>query len=266
MERKLNQMRQKVSAAIITLNEEKNLPRCLQGLTWVDEIVVVDAGSTDRTVEIAQQAGARVFFRPWPGYAKQWENAIELCSSPWILITSADTCMEPELAAEIQEALSSPGDIRGFFLPYKHFFLGKWIKHCGWYPAPSLRLLRKDSIILRKREVHESFDVTPGIVQELTKGHVQHYTYHSLHHYLEKFNNYTDLDARELVKSGASFTRQDMLMNAFNKFNQMYFEQKGFLDGLHGLVLSVLSALYELVKIAKVLELNGEFERGEDTE
>lgn len=210
--------REKVSAAIITLNEERNLHRCLKSIAWVDEIIIVDAGSTDRTVQIGEEAGAKVYYRPWPGFAKQWENAINLCSNNWILLLEADTEIEPELVEEIQEVLVSPGETRGFCLLYKNFFLGKWIRYCGWYPSPKLRLFRKDSVRVIHREVHENFTVVPYIVKELSRGHVKHYSYHSLHQYLKKFNNYTDLDALEMFKTNAntSFSEKD-LFKVFSK-------------------------------------------------
>lgn len=251
--------RERVSAAIITFNEEQNLPRCLESLWWVDEIVIVDSGSTDRTVRIGEEAGARVHYRPWPGYAKQWENVIQLCSNPWILILEADTVVEQGLAGEMQEVLQSPGETRGYVVNYMHFFLGKWMEHCGWYPSPCLRLVRKDSVKVIHREVHESFTVVPYLVQELVGGHVRHYTYHSLHQYLEKFNRYTDLDALEMVKAKASFPEKDLASVISRKFEEMYTKREGFKDGLHGLVLCTLSAFYEFVKIAKYFELQRGF-------
>lgn len=259
-------MRQKVSAAIITLNEEKNLPRCLNSIRWVDEMVVVDAGSTDRTVEIAAAAGAKVYQIPWPGYAKQWENAVQLCTNPWVLLMAADEVVDEELAAEIQKALTAPGETRGFIFQSKNFFLGKWMQHCGWYPFPALQLFRKDSFYVYPKAVHESFGVKPAHIVQLTRGHVEHYTYTSLHQYLEKFNRYTDLDALELAKTMPPLTEKDMIKAAFHKFKEMYIEKEGDLDGLHGLVLCVLSALYEFVKIAKYLEIRGDFKNPTDSQ
>ncbi|MFZ5644991.1 MAG: glycosyltransferase family 2 protein [Bacillota bacterium] len=253
-------MSQKVSAAIITLNEEKNLPRCLESIKWVDEIVIVDSGSTDRTVQIGEEAGARVYHNPWPGYSRQWEKAVQLCSHPWILLIAADNVVEKELADEIQKALASPGDVRGFAFPVKNFFLGKWIKHCGWYPFTSLFLVRKDSCQIAHREVHENFSVYPFIVKQLS-GHYEHYTYLSLRQYFEKFNRYTDLQALEMLKNNSPLGEKDLLPAAVHKFFEMYFRQKGYKDGLHGLVLCVLSALYEFVSIAKYAELKGSFEK-----
>lgn len=257
-------MRQKISAAIITLNEEKNLRRCLESLRWVDEIVLVDSGSTDRTVEIGKEYGARVFHRPWPGYSRQWETAIQLCSHPWVLLVAADNVIDQELAGDIQEALVSPGYVRGFLFPVKNYFLGKWIRHCGWYPFTSLWLLRKDSCSVNHREVHESFSVYPFTVKHLN-GHYEHYTYNSLHQYFEKFNRYTDLQAREMLNNNSPLGEKDLLPSAIHRFYEMYLLREGYKDGAHGLVLCVLSALYEFVSIAKYMELKGFFRNTGDS-
>ncbi len=258
-------MRERLSAAIITLNEGNNISRCLESIgSWVDEIVVVDSGSTDQTVQIAEKAGARVYHNPWSGYARQWERAIELCACPWVLLMAADTVVDRELAEGINNALASPGETRGYVVMYKHFFLGKWIQHCGWYPAPVLQLFRKDSVRVIKREVHESFTVEPYIVKSLMKGHMEHYTYHSLRQYIEKFNRYTDLDAIEMMKNNPPFTDKDMLFAGLRKFNDMYFSQRGFNDGLHGLILCLLSAVYDILVRAKYLELKGDFKQQGD--
>lgn len=251
-------MREKVSVVFITLNEERNLPHSLEAVKWADEIVVIDSGSTDKTVQIAEFAGAKVFVIPWPGYARQWRNAIERCSHPWILLLCADEVVEEILAREIQEVLCSPGINKGFTLGFKHFFLGKWMQHCGWYPDYKLRMFRRDAVHVVEREVHESFTVNSPHIQPLKKGFILHYSYHSIRQYIEKFNRYTDLEAAEMVKNNLTPAGGRLLPAAMRKFIEMFLHLEGYKDGVHGLILCVLSALYEFVSISKTLELRGE--------
>src|SRR6202142_1605498 len=139
-----------LSIVLITQNEERNLPRTLESVMPLvgdgkGEIIVVDSGSTDRTIEIAQSYGAKIFVEPWKGFAAQKNSAMDKASMDWVLQLDADEALEPELASEIQIALKADSAIRGVWIPRKNFFLGRWIKHGGFYPDPKLRLIRRGS-------------------------------------------------------------------------------------------------------------------------
>src|SRR5262249_57886274 len=131
-----------LSIAIVALNEEANLPRTLASVRWADEIVVVDSGSTDRTCEIAREYGARVIIEPWRGYTAQKNYALEMCTKDWILSLDADEEVSPELTEEIRRVLAGTGTAAGYSMPRKNLFLGRWMRHGGFYPDPKLRLFR----------------------------------------------------------------------------------------------------------------------------
>ena len=145
-----------VSVAIITLNEETNLPRTLASVNWADEIVIVDSGSTDATRDIAQSYGARFAAEPWSGFAMQKNLAISLCTSDWVLSLDADESVSPELAASIQKALASPPSQTAYALRRRNFFLGRWIRHGGYYPDAKLRLFARGQATFRETPVHET--------------------------------------------------------------------------------------------------------------
>ena len=144
-----------LSVVIITLNEEANLARTLASVAWADEIVVLDSGSTDRTREVAESFRAKFFVEPWKGFAAQKNSALEKATGDWILSLDADEEVEPALAEEIRAVLGANPSVAGFRIPRKNFFLGRWIKHGGFYPDPKLRLFRRGAGQFEDRLVHE---------------------------------------------------------------------------------------------------------------
>ena len=144
-----------LSVVIITLNEEANLARTLASVAWADEIVVLDSGSTDRTREVAESYHAKFYVEPWKGFAAQKNSALAKATGDWILSLDADEEVEPVLAEEIRTALSAKPSVAGFWIPRKNFFLGRWIKHGGYYPDPKLRLFRRGAGTFEERLVHE---------------------------------------------------------------------------------------------------------------
>ena len=175
----------RISAIIITHNEEANIEECLTSVAWADEIVVVDAMSTDRTFEIASGFTDRVLCEPWEGYATARRHAIAAAESEWILSIDADERVTPELRAEIEACLTAP-ESDGYMIPRKAFFLGRWIKHCGWYPGYVIRLFRKDRARVTEKLVHEGIRVD-GKVGTL-ENHILHYTYRTVEAYFDRFN------------------------------------------------------------------------------
>ena len=243
----------KISATLITLNEEENLPRALDSLRWCDEIAVLDSGSTDRTVEIAEQYGARVLCRDFDGYADQKNFIDEAASHDWILSLDADEALSDRLAEEIQRIKRTGPSHDGYRFPRKARYLGKWILHSGWYPDPKVRFYDR-----RKARwaglVHESVSVD-GTVGELS-GDLLHYTCRSLTEHLHTVDRYTTLSAREMISQGKRVHLGNVLMSPPWAFLRTYFLKLGFLDGFEGLVIAAMASFYVFSKYVKAMELS----------
>ncbi len=242
-----------LSVAIITLNEEKDLPDCLASVAWADEVVVCDSGSRDRTVEIATQTGARTFQDPWRGFAAHKTLAVERCSHPWVLVLDADERVSPALRAEITERLQDPGAADGYTVARRNYFLGRWIRHGGWYPDRSLRLFRKGRGRFQPRSVHEALQVE-GRSGDLREP-LEHYTYRSVGEFLERMSRYAQLAAEELHAAGRRARPVDLTLRPLWTFLRMYVLQAGFLDGGRGLRLAGLYAAYTFAKYATLWEM-----------
>ncbi len=251
-----------LSVIVITHEEERNIGECLSSVAWADDLVVVDSGSRDRTVEIAREFTSKVFTAEWKGYAATKELALAKSSHEWVLWLDADERVTPELADEIRRAIASPQAPAGYEVARKAFFLGKWIRHCGWYPGYVVRLFRKSHAQFNDSRVHERLIVrgeTARLNHPLT-----HYTDDSLYHYFEKFNRYTTLAAEDTLerRGPGSFSLLDLLVRPPYLFVKMYLLRLGFLDGIHGLILSLLSASYVFCKYAKCWDLSRKRQSG----
>lgn len=243
----------RLSVIVITHNEERNIDACLASVRWADEIVVVDAQSSDRTVEIASKHTPHVHVKPWIGYAEAKNFALSRASSDWVLWLDADERVTPELAKEIQQVVrQNSGEPAGYSFPRRAYFLGKWIKHCGWYPGRVVRLFRRGAGTFSDSMVHEHV-ILDGSVGKLTHD-LLHYTDENLDRYFAKFNRYTTLAAEELVAKHRSFRLLDLLVRPPVFFFKMYVVRLGFLDGIPGLILCVLSSSYVFTKYAKLWE------------
>lgn len=242
-----------LSVIIITQNEEAHIGPCLQSLTWVDEIVVMDAQSSDKTVEIAKSYTDQVLIEPWHGYSANKQMALTHCSGEWILWIDADERVTPELAEEIRNKINKPSRYKGYEIARKAFFLGRWIKHCGWYPGYVLRLAQREMVQFSSHLVHEGM-VVSGPIARLDNP-LLHYTDTDLEHYLSKFNRYTSLAAEEALVRGRNIRLWQILPRQWAMFLKMYFFKRGFLDGMEGLILCLLSSGYVAMKYAKIWEL-----------
>jgi glycosyltransferase involved in cell wall biosynthesis len=243
-----------LSAIVIAKDEEKNIGACLESLAFADEtVVLVDAESRDNTRAVAEASGARVFVQEWKGYAETKQIAVSKASGGWILWVDADERVTPELAEEIRRTLAGRPDRAAYRVKRKAFFLGKWIRHGGWYPGRVARLFKKDKGRFNGAEVHEGL-VVEGGTGDLNSA-LLHYTDDSLEQYFRKFNAYTGLAALDMSRRGKAFKTADLFFRPFHMFLKMYVFQLGFLDGMEGFVLAVLSAQYAMVKYAKLWEL-----------
>jgi glycosyltransferase involved in cell wall biosynthesis len=244
----------KISAVILTKNEEKNLPRCLESIQWVDEILVLDSNSGDGTVEIAQKFGAKVHQLPWEGFGKQKQKGVELASGDWVLSIDADEVVPPELQAEIQSKLANDKGTAGYYLKRKAYFLDRFVRHGGWYPDWVLRLFKKGKGRFTPLAVHETV-VLEGSAARL-EADLLHYTDPDFAHYLAKLNRYTDLSARELFDRGRRGSFWRVWANPAAKFFSQYFLKAGFLDGQAGFILAGASAFHVFSKYVKLWELS----------
>ncbi|MDA1313719.1 MAG: glycosyltransferase family 2 protein [Acidobacteria bacterium] len=239
----------KISATLVTLNEEKNLPRALKSLRCCDEVVVVDSGSQDRTREIAEEFGAKLLHRDWTGYADQKNFAARAASHDWILSLDADEELSDDLLREIIEVQKSEPDVAGFRFPRRARYLGKWIHHSGWYPDRKIRLYDRRKASWTGDYVHE-FVVTTGPVTEL-RGDLLHYTCDSFSQHLATLDRYTDLAANEMLARGTKAGLWRLILDPPWTFFKTYLIQRGFLDGRQGLTISYAAALYVFRKYAK---------------
>jgi glycosyltransferase involved in cell wall biosynthesis len=241
------------SVIVITKDEEANIASCLASVAWAREIVIVDAGSTDRTVEIAQAVTSKVFVRPWDGFGPAKNFALNQATGEWILWLDADERVTETLRDELVQAMRSAAtEVTGFTMPRRANFLGAWISHCGWYPGRVTRLFRRQAGRFSQHRVHERLELT-GTIMPLTAD-LLHYTDPDLFHYYEKFNRYTTLAAEELYARGGSFRLRDLIVRPLWTFIRMYVLRLGFLDGIAGLILCSCSAGYVFTKYAKLWE------------
>ena len=249
-----------LSVAIITFNEERILARTLASVSFADEVIVVDSNSTDRTVEIARSMGARVLSRNWQGFAAQKNFAIQQCTGDWILSLDADEELSPELASQIRILLPSNPPADAYFLKRRNLFLGRWIRHGGYYPDRKLRLFRRATADFspmphfEDRPVHETiaFD---GHASTLDFDLI-HHAYPTLEDYLEHMDRYSTLGAQVLVQQGRTSRRPaQFYWNVFVvpilTFVWNYLFRPGFLDGREGLLLHLYHSAYVSWKYAK---------------
>ncbi len=246
-----------LSVAIITKNEEINLARTLESVRWAGEVVIVDCGSTDRTREIAQAFDAKFFVEEWKGFGAQKNSAIARCTGDWVLALDADEEVSAELAQEIRGLLSRSPTEEAYFLPRRNFFLGRWIRHGGYYPDPKLRLFRNGSTSFEESVVHETIR-PPGPTGRL-RGDLLHHAYPTLDSYIEHMNRYSSLGASQAIGRGKiSLSFLAFLWNVVlvpvATFKYNYFFRLGFLDGREGLLQHLYHSVYVSWKYAKAWE------------
>ena len=250
--------RRKLSAYIIAYNEEKKIEDCLKSIKWADEIIVVDCFSTDQTREICRRYTDKIYQAKFTGFGQLRNLALSYTSYDWILNLDADERIPLPLQNELVRELSLPQPSADVYLiPRKSYFLGKWIKHCGWYPdyrhspffyKPKLKY-RSDDL------VHEWFE-TSGKIGYL-KNSLIHYPFMTLEEFFQKMDRYSGLKAKEMFQKGKKFHLSHLLIHPLACFCRMYFTKLGFLDGQFGFILSILYSYYTFIKYLKLWELSG---------
>lgn len=244
--------RRTCSAVVITWNEEERLRTCLASLAWADEIVVVDAESQDKTVEVAREFTDRIIVQPWLGFAAQKNFAVNQARGEWILSVDADEEVSPELRGEIEAILDGKATAVGYALPRRNIFWDQWIRHGGLYPDWQTRLFRRGRGRFVQRAVHESVEVEGALAR--LRGPLVHRSYRSVGEFLERANRYSSLAVDDLARSGARVGGGQLVVRPLGRFLGMYVLRRGFLDGIPGLLLAGMYAYYVFIRCAKLWE------------
>ena len=253
---------ERLTVVLVTLNEERNIERCLGSVSWADEIVVVDSFSVDRTVELARRYTTKVYQHEYPGTSKQVERGIGYATGDWIFVIDADEEMSSELKEEVQLILREGSDCSGFTFIRKPRAFGRWIEHGGWFPDNQFRFFRRDSYYPEHQEIHGGFN-TKGKKGEL-KGYLYHHTYETIYAYVEKMNEYTSLHVSNKLRDRPDIRVRwhNLILNPLSHFLRMFISRKGYKDGFHGFVLALLDATYAMLMYAKLWEYRMRQEEG----
>jgi glycosyltransferase involved in cell wall biosynthesis len=245
-----------LTVTIITLNERDNITRALESVAWAEEIVVVDSGSTDGTVEICRERGARVIHNPWPGYGKQKNFAQKNATHDWVLNIDGDEQVTEALRSEIQGALESVGaglsGASGFRFPRKNFYLGRWIRHGGWYPNYLTRLADRRKANWTEPHVHEALGVQ-GEVRTLSEA-LHNYSFPSIESQIHTNLKFARLGSDDLRRKGQKPSLPKLVLKPLGKFLETYILKRGFLDGLPGFIISINAAHSMFLKYAHLFE------------
>jgi len=241
-----------LTVTVITWNEEERLRPCLESTAWAQEIVVVDAESTDKTVQVAREFTDRVWIRPWPGFSLQKNFALDQATGEWILSLDADERVTGELRDEIERVIRDDGPADGYMIPRKNFFWEAWVRHGRLYPDYQLRLFRRGRGRFVEQAVHESVAVD-GRVARL-EAPLVHRSYRSLEEFVQRSDRYSTLAAEELLRRGKRVMLWELVLRPLWRFLSMYLLHGGFLDGWRGLVLAALYSHYVFLRTAKVWE------------
>ncbi len=250
-----------LSVVIVTQNEQDRIKQCLESVAWADEIIIVDAFSTDKTVEICRSFTDKIYSRQWDGFIPQKNHALSLATKEWVLSLDADEQLSEQLMTGIKGVISDQSrDCVAYSMPRKTYYLGRWMLHSGWYPDRKIRLVRNGSAAWGGLEPHDNLKVH-GKICDLD-GDILHYSFRNLSHHIRKLDYFTDAASSELVKSGRHAGMKDMVMHPAGMFLKMFILKKGFMDGIQGFVAASVSAFHVFMKYAKAWERD---ERNKET-
>lgn len=245
-----------IAVVIVVKNAESTIGECLDSVRWADEVVIVDSGSTDRTIELCRPRGYTPIFREWDGYAGQKNFSIDQATSNWILSLDADEVVTPELAEEIRRTVTSDARHPAYDIPRSNMFLGKWMRHGGWYPDRQLRLFRAGAGRFKNVSLHESLEVTGGAeIGHLT--HVmRHYTYPTATDFILRADRYTTIECSAKVAEGRlpKSVISAMVFAVPLKFAEVYLYKGGWKDGVHGFIAAVLMSMRVFLRYVKLWE------------
>ncbi len=245
-------MKPKISATVICKDEAHNIEDCLRSVSWCDEIVVVDSGSADGTVDLARKHTAKVIFNEWPGYVAQKNFALDQATGDWVICLDADERCTPELRAAVEKALETADGLAGFEVRRHVKYLGRWIDHSGWYPDWKLRVIRRGKARWGGVDPHDKL-LPDGPVRRL-EADLLHFTYRDFAHHIRIINHFSDVVAAEYVKQGR---RPSVFQAVFHppwKFFECFVWKLGFLDGFPGFVVAAGSAFFIFARYVKLWE------------
>ncbi|MFH1239262.1 MAG: glycosyltransferase family 2 protein [bacterium] len=255
-----------ISACIITKNEENDIRDCLESVTWADEIIVVDDGSTDKTLEIARQFTDKIYQQSWLGYGRQKQSTVDKASGEWILSIDADERVTPELAKEIQliahssSVTSASADkqltVNGYEIPFRFYFLNHLMRFGGCGGEKHLRLFKKAKGSFSKAAIHEGIEIKGNIGK--LKNHMLHFSYQDKEEYFKKLDIYTTLDAEKRFKAGKKAGWKHTTLLPGWEFLVKFIFKLGFLDGVYGFYWALYSSQYVYAKYAKLSRLANE--------
>jgi len=244
-----------ISVIVITKNEVDAIERCLRSVDWADEVIVRDSGSTDRTVEISRELGARVSVTAdWPGFGPQKNRALAQATGEWVLSLDADEWVTPDLREEILSIISRPDGAVAFRVPRLSSFCGRFMRHSGWWPDYVTRLFRRGAARFSDDVVHER--VIAGGKTGTLRAPIMHETFVDLDELLQKMNNYSSLAAREMRHGGRKSGLAGAVLRGLWAFVRTYFLRGGFLDGREGFMLAVATAEGTYYRYAKLMLLD----------
>ena len=260
--------RASISAFVVCCNEERNIRRCLESLKWCDEIVIVDSGSTDRTLEICQEYTSRILHRKWNGHSEQKQFALAQCRGEWVLNIDADEEVSTELKSQILKVLALPerrrAAIKGYDVCRVVYFLGRWWDHGGWYPEYRMRFFQRRSASWGGVNPHEKA-LIDGKVRRL-KGVIYHYTYSGIPHQIECLNRHSSNSAKYLYLSGKRTCAANIVLNPAFRFFKFYVLKLGFREGTAGFVVGCIEACYTFLKYVKLWEIQRQVQSGQLTD
>jgi glycosyltransferase involved in cell wall biosynthesis len=252
----------KISAYMITFNNERTIERALKSLTWADELVVVDSFSQDKTAEICRRFTDRVYQREWPGYRAQYQYAADLTTHPWVLFVDADEEVPPELAREIRKVVEGDGEgIDGFIVYRRTFYLGRWIQYGGWYPDCEIRLYRRGKG--RWEGGLHAKVLVDGKIGSLKRQYL-HYSYRDISDQIQTIDKYSKVAAEDMLQEGERFSLFKLVFHPPFRFIKEYLLKSGFRDGMPGFIIIISTMFYVFMKHAKLWELTHSDEERRD--
>ncbi|MCF8304579.1 MAG: glycosyltransferase family 2 protein [Bacteroidales bacterium] len=253
-----------ISVVIIALNEEKNIGRCLQSVQPIaDEIIVVDSGSTDNTASISKKNGAKVLQHPFKDFADQKNFANSKASHDHILSIDADEALSEELTRSVKN-IKTGWQFDAYQIKRLTNYCGKWIRHCGWYPDPKIRIFNRRAARWEGKGIHEELVLQPGVTFGKLKGDLLHYSFSSIEQHMNTINRFSSLAAKDMFERGKKVPALKKFLKPISTFLRMYIFRLGFLDGFHGFVICVNSAHSSFLKMVKLHNLYHQYKKSHE--